>query len=90
MKQSFAVDSFWNCYKTLPKKQKKLARKQYALWLNEPSYPSLSFKRISSSEPIFSIRISKSYRALALKESDVYYWFWIGNHDDYERLIKTY
>jgi len=25
--------------------------------------------------------------ALALKEGDDYYWFWIGLHDEYERLI---
>ena len=39
-------------------------------------------------EEIWSLRITKGYRALCLYEKDLVVWFWIGNHDDYERLIK--
>jgi len=28
------------------------------------------------------------YRALATEEGDDFIWFWIGNHDEYNRLIS--
>jgi hypothetical protein len=37
---------------------------------------------------LWSARINDAYRALALREDDVFYWFWVGPHDQYERLIN--
>ena len=54
----------------------------------ESIHPSLHFKSVDSEEEIWSLRITKGYRALCLYEKDLVVWFWIGNHDDYERLIK--
>jgi hypothetical protein len=44
------------------------------------------FKCIDSSESIWSVRITRSHRALGVMEGDTVTWFWIGNHDDYERF----
>jgi len=38
---------------------------------------------------LWSVRINDAYRALAVREGDVFYWFWIGAHDQYERLINS-
>ena len=67
---------------------KKQARKAFKLWKENPFHPSLHFKCGNSEEEIWSLRITKGYRALCLYEKDLVVWFWIGNHDDYERLIK--
>ncbi|WP_260445931.1 MULTISPECIES: hypothetical protein [unclassified Nostoc] len=37
---------------------------------------------------LWSVRISGGYRALAIKNSEDYYWIWIGSHDEYEALIE--
>jgi hypothetical protein len=36
---------------------------------------------------MWSARVTDAYRVLAVREGSVFYWFWIGPHDEYERLI---
>jgi hypothetical protein len=64
------------------------ARKAYRLWRTNPGHPSLQFKRVDDQEPIYSVRISDDYRALGLMEGDTVIWYWIGSHDEYERLLS--
>lgn len=52
-----------------------------------PFAGSLRFKRVSEQEPIYSIRIGLSHRALGLLDGNVIYWYFIGDHDDYEREL---
>ncbi len=56
----------------------------YRLWRRNPRHPSLRFKKTGE---VWSIRIGGGYRALALLQEDTFYWFWIGDHDAYARLI---
>jgi hypothetical protein len=57
----------------------------FRLWRGNPRHPSLRFKKVGAA---WSVRIGAGYRALATLEGDVAYWFWIGTHDEYERLLK--
>lgn len=86
--KSFASTEFWKLFQTLPENIKKQATASYSLWLNNPFHPSLHFKRIHDKvPPLYSIRISLHWRALAVKQDDEYIWFWIGSHADYDRMI---
>ncbi len=71
----------------LPKQVQAQAREAYRLFSNNPQHPSLRFKRVHPSEPIYAVRITRSYRALGVQVGDELIWFWIGSHDDYERII---
>lgn len=51
-------------------------------------HPSLQFKCVHQTEPLYSVRIGLGWRALGLLEDDTIAWFWIGSHADYDRLIK--
>jgi len=64
------------------------ARQAYTLWCDNPAHPSLFFKRVKESQPLYSVRIGLAYRALGLLRADTVTWFWIGSHDDYDHLIK--
>ena len=64
------------------------ARKAYQMWKVNPYHPSLRFKRVDDKESIYSARVSNDYRALGFLEGDMVLWYWIGNHDEYERLLK--
>jgi hypothetical protein len=66
---------------------KRQAKKAYSFWSKNPFHPSLHFKCIQSEEDVWSVRISRGYRALGILEGDVLTWFWIGNHHDYERFF---
>jgi hypothetical protein len=83
--RSLALPRFWDLYDALPAEVRVQADKQYALFSQNPFHPSLRFKQVG---PFWSVRISYSYRALALRESDVLTWFWIGTHADYDKLIE--
>ena len=79
---------FWKCYKKLPKHIKKEAKEAYIQFKKNPYHPSLRFKQIHSTRPIFSIRISKDYRAVGIQKNNQVIWFWIGSHSDYDSLLK--
>lgn len=85
MKSSTTPD-FWTSYAALPPEIKARAKVTYRLWQRDPRHPSLRFKKTGE---IWSIRIGGGYRALAFLEGDVFYWFWIGPHDAYLRLIGS-
>ena len=72
-----------------PAEIRERARSAYRRFAVNPSHPSLQFKRVHTVEPLYSVRIALGYRALAMKEHDTLIWFWIGRHDEYERLLKA-
>jgi hypothetical protein len=82
---SHASREFWALYSSLPATVQEQAKKQYELYVQNPFYPSLRLKPIG---PFWSVRISGSYRALAARRGDQFFWFWIGSHADYEKLIS--
>ena len=85
---SQVTEDFWHYFSRLPETVKAQARKSYRLWKENPSHPGLHFKRIHAQESLYSVRISKGWRALGLVNDDVMTWFWVGTHGDYEKLIK--
>ncbi|MEN6452024.1 MAG: hypothetical protein ABFC96_16160 [Thermoguttaceae bacterium] len=86
MKSSTTTD-FWRSYSRLPLDVRQRARKAYRLWRRNPKHPSLCFKKVGD---IWSIRIDAAHRATALLEAETFFWFWIGGHDEYERLIAAW
>ena len=86
--KSSTTKSFRKCLSDLPESVQEQAAKAYALWQEDPYYPSLQFKRVSQKQPIYSVRLSINYRVLGLLESDHVYWYWIGAHDEYDELLK--
>ena len=85
MKSSTTPD-FWKSYLKLSPETKAKARKTYRLWQHNPRHPSLHFKKVGE---LWSVRIDRDYRALALDVDSVLYWFWIGDHREYDRLIAA-
>jgi len=65
---------FWKDYRRLPADIRDRADKQFALRKANPQHPSLHFKK------------TLKYRALAVKVSDEYVWFWIGEHNVYDTI----
>ena len=75
-------------FEQLPENIKEAARKAYQLWKQDPYHPSLRFKQVHSTLPIYSVRIGKDWRAVGIKEEDVIIWFWIGSHSNYDNLLS--
>lgn len=83
--RSSTTPRFRECFTALPADMQEQASKQYAVFAQTPFHPSLRLKQIG---PYWSVRVSRGYRALAVREGALFTWFWIGSHDEYERLMK--
>jgi len=80
-----ATVRFWSCFSRLPRSTQDLAKKNYILLKQNPNHPSLHFKKVGK---LWSARVGKNYRALAMEDDTGYIWVWIGNHAEYERLLN--
>lgn len=86
--RSRTTERFRKAYSHLPEPIQRRAREAYALFSEDPHYPGLRFKKVHPTRPIYSVRVSQQYRALGVRSGDEVVWFWIGSHDDYERLLS--
>ena len=71
----------------MPPQVQEQARLAYRLFQRDPSHPSLRFKQVHPTRPIFSARVGLAYRALAVRHGEAVIWFWIGSHADYDKLL---
>ena len=63
-------------------------KRSYMLWIDNPSHPSIRFKKVHDTEPIYSARVDLDWRALGVLEAGTLVWFWVGPHDEYDALLK--
>jgi hypothetical protein len=84
--KSHLTEDFIARFGELPVRIQRLARKNYRLWKENPSHPSLQFKLVGKRKPVYSVRVGIGWRALGLKIDDTILWFWIGSHAEYNRL----
>lgn len=83
--RSFRAHSFNEAFVKLPKHVQKAALEAFKLWIANQSHPSVEFKELT--DGMWSARVTRSYRALALRENGDFYPTWIGTHTGYDRRI---
>jgi hypothetical protein len=79
-----ASPKFWALYNAMPAEIRDLADKNYTLLKFDPHHPSLHFKRIGD---LWSARVGDHYQALGTEVKEGIYWFWIGTHAEYDRIV---
>jgi hypothetical protein len=75
---------FWDRFDKLPETVQALARKNFELLKQNAEHPSLHFKKVGR---FWSARVGLNHRAVAVADGADFIWVWIGNHDEYDRLI---
>jgi len=86
--KSVTTQNFRKLFESLPEEVRYQARQSYRLWQSDVRHPSLHFRRVHTTEPVYSARVGLRYRALALVENDLAMWFWIGSHAEYDHLLR--
>jgi hypothetical protein len=86
--QSHTTNDFRALLAAAPATVQAKAQGAYRLWADDPAHPSLRFKKVHSTLPIFSVRIDLNWRALGVLKDGVMVWFWIGPHSEYEKLLS--
>lgn len=89
MKSQISED-FISCFRALPARIQRLARKNYKLWKENSAHPGVQFKLVGKRMPVYSIRVGIGWRALGLKVDDSIVWFWIGSHAEYIKLLRDF
>ena len=80
-----ANPGFWKCYHRLPTHIRKLADNGFQLLKKDCQHPSLHFKKVGRFR---SVRVGMHYRAIGVDFPRGVVWFWIGSHEEYNKLIK--
>lgn len=80
-----AAPGFWAEYRALPPEIQILADRAFALLKAESHHPSLHLKKAGR---FWSVRVGLHFRALGIEVNDGMLWFWIGDHAEYDRLIR--
>ena len=78
--------AFKKLFDSLPDHIKENARKQYKLFLENQSHPSLRTKLIGSTRnkklKVYEVTVGMGYRATYFRDEDVYVWF-LGRHPQF-------
>ena len=85
--KSLVRPSFWRAYAGLDAQTRQAARRAYSRFNQSPGHPSLRFKKLGGFDQIWSVRINEQYRAIGERRGDTIVWFWIGSHNDFDKLF---
>lgn len=85
---SHTTRRFRQSFRALPAPVRRQVRAAYERFRQNPNHPSLHFKPIHASRPIYSVRIGLGYRAVGILQDAEIVWFWIGSHANYDRLVS--
>ena len=80
---------FREAYTRLPEHIQRRAREAYRRFEDNPNHPSLRFKHVHATQPIFAARVGLGHRALAIVDGETAIWFWIGPHSEYDQLLRA-
>jgi hypothetical protein len=76
---------FWELYRALPPEIRIATRNAYEKFLQNPAHPGLQLERLRSDPRAWSVRITRDFRAVALRAGDVWVLIWIGSHREFDR-----
>jgi hypothetical protein len=83
---SRGTGDFWSLYHKLPPEIKDAARRAHQKFRENPGHPSLQLERLRKDPRLWSVRVTRNYRAVARRyDHDVWVWIWIGSHADFDR-----
>lgn len=86
---SRVTSQYWQLLRALPNSVRRAARRAYRRFHADPQHQSLRFKKLNTKRPIWSARINNDYRAMGVYDGDTIVWFWIGSHEEYDKIIKS-
>jgi hypothetical protein len=84
---SLTTEHFRHLLAAAPASIQSKAKAAYRLWAANPGHPSLRFKKVHDTLPIYAVRIDRDWRALGVLKDRGMLWFWIGPHSEYEKRL---
>jgi hypothetical protein len=75
---------FKECFESLPAEIQQKVREVYKIFERDPTHPSLKFKKVKGTDDVWSVRKTRDYRALGVKEGDTRQF--VGSLAEYDKL----
>ena len=85
---SHVTFAFRRQYAALRPDIRRRADEAFHRFQRDPAQHGLFFKLVLPKYHIWSARVSDDYRVLGQRDGDVIWWFWIGRHADYDKLLR--
>lgn len=85
---SHRTPAFDKLYAKLDSTIQALADAAYEQYKRDPRLVGYAFKGPRKGVPVYGARLNENWRALAIEQDGQTYWFWIGIHTDYDRMLK--
>ena len=85
--QSRTTRRFRDLLQAAPPAVRDKANAAYVMWTSNPDHPSLRFKKVHATLPIYSVRIDLDWRAVGVLREGLVVWFWVGPHSEYDKLL---
>jgi hypothetical protein len=73
----------------LPRDIQARARDAYRRFQADATHPGLQFKRLNTSLPLWSVRVTESYRAVGVRRADEIVRFFVGTHAQYDQMFAS-
>lgn len=67
--ESLTDSRFWEAFRQLPKEIPKQAYKAHAQFERDPFSPGLNFEEVNKKRHLWSARVARGYRALAIRDN---------------------
>ncbi len=87
--KSVTTDRFRHLYRQASLERQRKIRRAFQLWRENPTHPSLRFKKVHVTLPIYSARVDLDWRAVGVLKDGTLIWFWVGSHQAYEALLRS-
>ncbi len=84
---SLTSPRFWTLYRQLPAEIRQAARQAYQQFAADPAHPSLHFHRLKVDARLWSVRVTRTYRAVGIVREQTITWFWIGTHAEFDQMF---
>ena len=85
--KSETTPSYWRAYSRLSEEHRNAARRAYRVFADDPNTPDLHFKKLAGHDSVWSVRVNEQYRAVGKRSGDTIVWFWIGTHNEFDKLF---
>ena len=59
----------------------------FRLFSANPTHNSLQFKKLRRQANVYSVRVTLDVRAVGYRTGDIIEWFWIGTHNEFDKLF---
>lgn len=85
--KSTCTKRFWKLYDELPPEIQAQAKDAYKQFAANPLSSGLNFEQLKSRPELYSVRVTKQYRAVGRVSGGQIVWAWIGTHNEFDKMF---